>query len=150
MKCTIKFNKRLPGWIAHLVKFCISSAINLKRSCPTILSQEDFFHISRASTPTRSHLTTLIIISVTERIWLNLHVTVLEIKYVKNYCLTFCSIFSNGSHAFWWIKNPYFNSMQDTQRNIHTKFGSNWSSCVRGKEFWKLLTRMMDNDDYGC
>ena len=34
--------------------------------------------------------------------------------------------------------------MQDTQRNIHTKFGFNWSSSVRGEEFWKNV-----NDDDG-
>ena len=29
--------------------------------------------------------------------------------------------------------------MQDTPRSIHTKFGSNWSSSVRGEEFWKIV-----------
>ena len=55
-----------------------------------------------------------------------------------------CSICSNGGHVFWWIKNPHSISMQDTQRNIHTKFGSNLSSSVRGEAFWKII-----NDDDG-
>ena len=32
--------------------------------------------------------------------------------------------------------------MHDIPKNIHTKFGSNWSSSVRGEEFWKIV-----NDD---
>ena len=27
--------------------------------------------------------------------------------------------------------------VQDTPRNIHTNFGSNWSSSVRGEDFFK-------------
>ena len=34
--------------------------------------------------------------------------------------------------------------MQNYPRNIHTKFGSNWSSSVEEKSFEKLLTT--DND----
>ena len=52
-----------------------------------------------------------------------------------------CSIFSNHGHVFQWIKNPHISSMQVTLRNIHTKFGSNWSSS-----FEKLLTTMDDDD----
>ena len=33
--------------------------------------------------------------------------------------------------------------MQDTPRNIHTKFGSNYSSSFWGEEFWKIV----NNDD---
>ena len=33
--------------------------------------------------------------------------------------------------------------MQDTTKNIHTKFSSNWSSSVRGEEFWTIV----NNDD---
>ena len=32
--------------------------------------------------------------------------------------------------------------MQNTLRNTHNKFGSNWSSSVREEEFWKMV-----NDD---
>ena len=37
--------------------------------------------------------------------------------------------------------------MQDTPRNIHTKFGSNWSGGVRGEDFWKIVNDNDDNDD---
>ena len=30
--------------------------------------------------------------------------------------------------------------MQDTPRNIHTKFGFNWASSVRGEAFLKQIT----------
>ena len=52
----------------------------------------------------------------------------------------FCSIFSNGIHILWLIKNPHHGSMQDTPRNIHTKFGSNLSSSVKWwlKPIWPL------------
>ena len=53
-------------------------------------------------------------------------------------------VFSNGSHVFQWIKNPHLSSMQNTPRNTHTKFGSNWSSGIRENEFWKIV-----NDDDG-
>ena len=36
--------------------------------------------------------------------------------------------------------------MQDTQRKIHTKFGFNWTSSVRGEEFCIIVN---DNDDDG-
>ena len=36
-------------------------------------------------------------------------------------------------------KNPHTNSMQNTTRNIRIKFGSNWTSNVRGEEFWKIV-----------
>ena len=55
-----------------------------------------------------------------------------------------CSIFSNDGHVFQRIKNPHISSMHDTPRNIHTKFGSNWSSSFRGEEFWKIV-----NDEDG-
>ena len=48
-------------------------------------------------------------------------------------------------------------AMHDNQRNIHTKFGSNWSRSVRGEEFCKIVdddrqwqsqrTSTMGNDD---
>ena len=48
------------------------------------------------------------------------------------------SIFSNnGGHIFQRKKNLQISSMQDTPRNIYTKFDSNWSSSVRGEDFWK-------------
>ena len=50
-----------------------------------------------------------------------------------------CSIFGNNCHAFRQIKNPHISSMQDTTRNIYTNFSSNWSSSVRGEEFWKIV-----------
>ena len=51
-----------------------------------------------------------------------------------------CSIFSNGGHIFSRIKNPHNCSMQNnTPMNIHTKFGSKWSSSVRGEELWKIV-----------
>ena len=53
--------------------------------------------------------------------------TVLEI-HGKNYCLTPMFYFSKGGHVFWQIYAKY-------PRNIHTKFGSNWSSSVRGEGF---------------
>ena len=34
--------------------------------------------------------------------------------------------------------------MQDSQGNIHTKFGSKWSSSFKGEEFGKIV-----NDDDG-
>ena len=34
--------------------------------------------------------------------------------------------------------------MQNTKKPIHTKFGFNWSSSIRGEEFWKVV-----NDDKG-
>ena len=42
------------------------------------------------------------------------------------------------------IKNPNFDYTQNTLRYIHTKFGSKWSSSVRGEQFWKIV-----NDDDG-
>ena len=60
----------------------------------------------------------------------------------ERFRLSRASSFSNGGHIFQRIKNLHINSMQDTLRNIHTKFGSNWSSSVRGEEFWKIV-----NDD---
>ena len=53
-----------------------------------------------------------------------------------------CSIFSNSGHVFQWIKNTHKSSMQDTLRNIYTKFGFNWSSSFRGEEFCIIV-----NDD---
>ena len=29
--------------------------------------------------------------------------------------------------------------MQNTPRNIHSQFGSNWSSSIREEEFWKIV-----------
>ena len=46
-----------------------------------------------------------------------------------------CSLLSNGDHIYKRIKNLHISSMQDTRRNIHTKFGSNWANSVRGEEF---------------
>ena len=46
-----------------------------------------------------------------------------------------CSIFSNGGRFFQWIKNPNINSLQDSTRNIHIKFGSSWFSSVKGEGF---------------
>ena len=50
-----------------------------------------------------------------------------------------CSFFINCVHVFQQIKNSHISSMQDTPRNIHTKFGSNWLSYIRGEEFWKIV-----------
>ena len=55
------------------------------------------------------------------------------------------SIFSHSGHVFQQVKNPHISSMQNTPRIIQTKFGSNWSSSVRGEEFWKIV-----NNDNGC
>ena len=33
----------------------------------------------------------------------------------------------------------FYALQQNTPKNIHTEFGSNWSSSVRGKEFWKIV-----------
>ena len=38
-------------------------------------------------------------------------------------------------------------SMQNIPRNIHTKFGSNWSSSVRGEDFCKIVNDDDDDDD---
>ena len=51
-------------------------------------------------------------------------------------------MFSNDRHVFRRNKNPHISSMQDNPRNIHTKFGFNWSSSVGGEDFWKIV-----NDD---
>ena len=56
------------------------------------------------------------------------------------------SIFSNGGHIFQRTLNPHKISMQDTPRNIHTKFNSNWSSSFSEEEFWKIVN---DDDDDG-
>ena len=45
------------------------------------------------------------------------------------------SIFSNSGYVFQQIKNPHISYLQDTPKNIHTKFGSNWSSSVWGEDF---------------
>ena len=50
---------------------------------------------------------------------------------------TLCSIFSNDSHVFKWIKIPHNHFMQNNLRNIQSKFGSNWSSSFRREEFKK-------------
>ena len=50
---------------------------------------------------------------------------------------TLRSIFSNGGHVFRQIKNPHISTMHNTPRNIHTKFGFNWSGSVRREDFWK-------------
>ena len=50
---------------------------------------------------------------------------------------TVCSILSKGDYAFRQIKNPHIGSKQDTPMDIHTKFGSNWWSSVRGEDFWQ-------------
>ena len=42
-------------------------------------------------------------------------------------------------------QKTHISSMQDTPRNIHTKFGSNWSSSFRGEEFCIIV-----NDDDVC
>ena len=44
------------------------------------------------------------------------------------------------------IKNLHISFMQDTPRNIHTKFGYNWLIVLEEKSFEKLLTTT-DNDD---
>ena len=67
-----------------------------------------------------------------------LNLTVLEI-YAKNNCLTPLLLFSNGGHVFRRIRNPHISSMQDTPKNIHAKFGSNWSSSVTIEEFRKIV-----------
>ena len=55
-----------------------------------------------------------------------------------------CSIISNGGHVFQEVKNHHTTSKQDKPRNIQTKFGSNWTSSVRGEEFWTNV----NDDDY--
>ena len=68
--------------------------------------------------------------------------------YANNYCLTLYSIFSNSGHDFRRIKNPHTSSVHNTPRNIHLEFGSNWSSSVRGEEFWKIILTIRDDDGY--
>ena len=68
------------------------------------------------------------------RIWLNLKV--LEIMYSKKllsdpYFLFLCI----GGYVFQYIKNPNNNFMQDTTRNIHTKFDSNQSQSQMRRVF---------------
>ena len=75
-----------------------------------------------------------------------LNLTVLEL-YVKNTVWCLCSIFSNSNHVFQWIINPQNSSIQDTPRDIHNKFGSNWSIGYEEKSFEQLLTTTDDNDD---
>ena len=43
--------------------------------------------------------------------------------------------FRNSGHVYRWIKNPHISFMQNNLRNLYIKFGSNWSSSVRGEEF---------------
>ena len=50
-----------------------------------------------------------------------------------------CSIFSNGSHVFWQIKNLNTTFVQDTLRNICAKFHIIPLSSFRGEDFWKIL-----------
>ena len=52
--------------------------------------------------------------------------------------------FSNSGHVFRHAEHS-LSSMQDTNRNIHAKFGSNWLSNVRGEKFWKTV-----NNDNWC
>ena len=172
---------------AFLDEVCISSAINLTRSCPTVLTQQDFgrtyhkdhlsywkflsiyfnfqdigwklkgniiLHLSRAVTLTTSHLTTLI----PENFWRPYNKDHFSnwkslakpngfgdtFVYAINCCLIPLFYFSDGGHVFRQIKNSHFSSMQDTPRNIHTKFGSNWPSSVREEVFSKIV-----NDDDG-
>ena len=47
--------------------------------------------------------------------------------------------FSNGSKTY-----LHTSSMQDSLRNIHTKYGSNWSNSIEEKSFEKLLTTTTD------
>ena len=44
------------------------------------------------------------------------------------------SIFSNSGRAFRRIRNPK-SSIHDILSYIHTQFGFNWSSNVRGEDF---------------
>ena len=74
------------------------------------------------------------IISAIETLWLNL--IIVEI-YEKNFCLTSHSIFGNRGHVFWQIKNQQINFLQNTLRNIHNKFGSNWLVVSEHKIFFK-------------
>ena len=46
-------------------------------------------------------------------------------------------------HVSPWIKNPHISSMQNSPRNIHTKFGSNWSIGFRGENIFKVITLIM-------
>ena len=41
--------------------------------------------------------------------------------------------------CFLMNKKSHISSMQDTPRNIHAKFDSNWSSSVRREDFWKFV-----------
>ena len=58
-----------------------------------------------------------------------------------------CSIFTNGGHAFSWIKNPNSHFVQNTLshfvhntlRNNHVKFTTCPSNSFRGKDFWKFV-----------
>ena len=56
---------------------------------------------------------------------------------------------------FDWSKKHHFNAgypkepsyQVDTPRNIHTKFGSIWSSSVGGEEFRKIVNDDNDNEN---
>ncbi len=55
-----------------------------------------------------------------------------------------CSIFSNGGHVFWRIKNPHSNFVHNTLRNNHAKFQNIWFSSFRGEDVWKSLRTTSD------
>ena len=51
-----------------------------------------------------------------------------------------CTIFSNSGQVLQWIKKPHSRSMQNTLRNIHTKYVSNWSRSFKRRRFLKEIT----------
>ena len=111
------------------------------------------FHLSRAITLTRSHLTTLVVADFCRpcnkdyfSYWKNLA----KPNGFGDICKTttvwsLCYIYSNGSHVFQRIKNPHISSMQDTPWNIQTKFNSSWSSSVEIEVEKFLTTRWAKN-----
>ena len=52
-----------------------------------------------------------------------------------------CSIFCNGGHVFWRIKNLNITFVQDTLKNISAKFHIIPLGSFREEDFWKIVNR---------
>ena len=150
-------NKRLTGaWIAHLVEFCLSRAVNLRRMSFyhsfqdiswKLKKKPVIFPFSRAIPLTRNHLTffpedfvvlIIWIISAMEIIWLTL--TVLGIYMRKATVWPLCSIFSNSGHVF-----------STDQKSPHQFYagpqGTFIPSLVQIGQKRRVLKNQLDDDD---
>ena len=64
------------------------------------------------------------------------------------FLVTAAMFFFDGSEIPIEIQISHY-SMQDTPRNIHTKFGSNWSSSIRGEDDYGRQTPSDGNSSHG-